>query len=466
MCAQRSGVMVNLSSGGASKAHRGNAAYDAAKGGIEAFTRALALDLGPYGVRVCTLVPGSIDTKGLPEEERDQARRERAAGARRHPRGPGRTGRLPGLGRRALRDRARSCSRTAACSRSSARRPSTSSRSTSSPALMRRVGADIGGTFTDLILVDDDTGAFTVAKSLTTPDDPSRAVETVLVDAAERHGVAPADVDQVIHGTTLVTNAIIERKGARTALLATAGFRDAVEIGREVRYELYDLELELPRAAGAALPALRRRRSGRWPTASTLQRARRGVRRAARAPSWREAGVEAVAICVPARLRQPGRRAGGARRRAARRAGACGSRSRPRWCRRCASSSARRPRSSTSTCRAAPRSTCASCRHRLARVGFARRVPPDAVGRRHRDAGDRDALPGPAARVGPGGRRARGRAPRRRGRRRRPAVVRHGRHDRQVRGDRRRRAADGQRVRGRPPVPLQEGLAACRSRSA
>ena len=70
MCAKRSGVIVNLSSGGASKAHRGNAAYDAAKGGIEAFTRALALDLGPYGVRVCTLVPGSIDTQGLPEEER------------------------------------------------------------------------------------------------------------------------------------------------------------------------------------------------------------------------------------------------------------------------------------------------------------------------------------------------------------------------------------------------------------
>jgi NAD(P)-dependent dehydrogenase (short-subunit alcohol dehydrogenase family) len=70
MAANRSGVIINLSSGGASKAHRGNAAYDAAKGGIEAFTRALALDLGPYGVRVCTLVPGSIDTSGLPESER------------------------------------------------------------------------------------------------------------------------------------------------------------------------------------------------------------------------------------------------------------------------------------------------------------------------------------------------------------------------------------------------------------
>ncbi len=109
-----------------------------------------------------------------------------------------------------------------------------------------RVGVDIGGTFTDLICVDDASGSFTVAKALTTPDDPSRAVETVLVDALARAGVAAAGLDQVIHGTTLVTNAIIERKGAPTALLATAGFRDVIEIGREARFELYDIDLELP----------------------------------------------------------------------------------------------------------------------------------------------------------------------------------------------------------------------------
>jgi 3-oxoacyl-[acyl-carrier protein] reductase len=68
MARKRSGSIVNLSSGGASRAHRGNAAYDAAKGGIEALTRAMALDLGPYGVRVNTLVPGSIDSKGLSAE--------------------------------------------------------------------------------------------------------------------------------------------------------------------------------------------------------------------------------------------------------------------------------------------------------------------------------------------------------------------------------------------------------------
>jgi N-methylhydantoinase A len=109
-----------------------------------------------------------------------------------------------------------------------------------------RIGVDIGGTFTDLILVNDSTGAFTVGKTLTTPIDPSQAIETVLRDTLEQAGVSAAEVAQVIHGTTLVTNAIIERKGAKTALLATQGFRDAVEIGREHRYELYDLMLEMP----------------------------------------------------------------------------------------------------------------------------------------------------------------------------------------------------------------------------
>lgn len=110
-----------------------------------------------------------------------------------------------------------------------------------------RVGVDIGGTFTDLIIVEEGSGAFTVGKVLTTPDDPSQAIEAVLSEALPRAGIAPAEIAQLVHGTTLVTNAMIERKGARTALLATAGFRDAVEIGRENRYDLYDLLLENPR---------------------------------------------------------------------------------------------------------------------------------------------------------------------------------------------------------------------------
>jgi N-methylhydantoinase A len=109
-----------------------------------------------------------------------------------------------------------------------------------------RVGVDIGGTFTDLILVNTATGQFRVAKSLTTPGDPSQAVQTVLTDALQQSGVAASEVQHIIHGTTLVTNSIIERKGSTTALLTTKGFRDAVEVGREHRYDLYDIFLEMP----------------------------------------------------------------------------------------------------------------------------------------------------------------------------------------------------------------------------
>ena len=109
-----------------------------------------------------------------------------------------------------------------------------------------RAGVDIGGTFTDLILIDDSTGEMTVGKVLTTPGDPSSAVADVLSEALSRTGASPGAVRHVIHGTTLVTNAVIERKGARTALLTTRGFRDAYEIAREHRYDLYDLFLEMP----------------------------------------------------------------------------------------------------------------------------------------------------------------------------------------------------------------------------
>ena len=108
-----------------------------------------------------------------------------------------------------------------------------------------RVGVDIGGTFTDLMLVADG-GRVEIGKTLTTPDDPSEGVERVLVETLRRTGRDGGAVRRLLHGTTLVTNAIIERKGARTALITSAGFRDSVEIGREHRYDLYDLMLELP----------------------------------------------------------------------------------------------------------------------------------------------------------------------------------------------------------------------------
>ena len=111
---------------------------------------------------------------------------------------------------------------------------------------MYRVGVDIGGTFTDLLLIGAD-GRAVIGKTLTTPTDPSLAVETALKRALGEGLAQSAERGTLVHGTTLVTNAIIERKGAPTALLTTAGFRDALEIGREQRYELYDLNLEFPK---------------------------------------------------------------------------------------------------------------------------------------------------------------------------------------------------------------------------
>ena len=111
---------------------------------------------------------------------------------------------------------------------------------------MYRVGVDIGGTFTDLLLVADDGASF-IGKTLTTHGDPSVAVETAMREGLDAGIVDRARQGTVVHGTTLVTNALIERKGAVTALLTTEGFRDALEIGREHRYELYDLDLEFPK---------------------------------------------------------------------------------------------------------------------------------------------------------------------------------------------------------------------------
>ncbi len=115
-----------------------------------------------------------------------------------------------------------------------------------SPDKSYRVGVDIGGTFTDLVLIDDATGARAIGKVLTTPDDPSEAVEEGLRGLLEREGVDASQLKTIIHGTTLVTNALIERRGAATALLTTEGFRDAVAIGTEHRYDMYDIFLEKP----------------------------------------------------------------------------------------------------------------------------------------------------------------------------------------------------------------------------
>ncbi|MCC6297706.1 MAG: hydantoinase/oxoprolinase family protein [Anaerolineales bacterium] len=110
-----------------------------------------------------------------------------------------------------------------------------------------RLGCDIGGTFTDFVLLDDETGGIKVYKCLTTPGDPSDAVEEGVRALAERVPDLAGKMKEVIHGTTLVINAIIERKGALTGLITTEGFRDVLELGRETRYAPYDVFAEFPK---------------------------------------------------------------------------------------------------------------------------------------------------------------------------------------------------------------------------
>jgi N-methylhydantoinase A len=109
-----------------------------------------------------------------------------------------------------------------------------------------RLGCDIGGTFTDFVLLNDQTGELTVHKCLTTPKDPSDAVEIGIKALEKKIPDYVSKLDEIIHGTTLVINSIIERKGAKTGLITTKGFRDVLELGRESRYAVYDVFCEYP----------------------------------------------------------------------------------------------------------------------------------------------------------------------------------------------------------------------------
>lgn len=111
-----------------------------------------------------------------------------------------------------------------------------------------RAGIDIGGTFTDFILFDEAQTAIRLHKHLTTPQDPSQGALKGLGELMAAAGIAVSDLAEIVHGTTLVTNAVIERKGARIGLITTKGFRDILEIGTEQRYDIYDLTLAFPTA--------------------------------------------------------------------------------------------------------------------------------------------------------------------------------------------------------------------------
>jgi N-methylhydantoinase A len=159
-----------------------------------------------------------------------------------------------------------------------------------------RLGVDIGGTFTDLVVVDETTGAARVGKVLTTAKDPAHGVEQGIATLLEDSRIGAPAVRAVVHGTTLATNALIERKGARTALLTTEGFRDALEIRHEGRYDMYDLFIDPP--APLVPRRLRREVAERLLADGTVLRPldQEGARRVIAALA--ADGVEAVAICL------------------------------------------------------------------------------------------------------------------------------------------------------------------------
>jgi N-methylhydantoinase A len=118
-----------------------------------------------------------------------------------------------------------------------------------------RIGIDIGGTFTDLQILNERTGALASLKTPTTPEDPSIGLMAGIDEAASRFGFTIGDIRLLLHGTTIATNAVLERKLARGVLIATEGFRDVLEIGRHVRRDIYGLK---PKREPALIPRHRR----------------------------------------------------------------------------------------------------------------------------------------------------------------------------------------------------------------
>ncbi|MCW3475387.1 hydantoinase/oxoprolinase family protein [Limobrevibacterium gyesilva] len=158
-----------------------------------------------------------------------------------------------------------------------------------------RIGVDSGGTFTDVCLFEQETGRVEVWKVPSTPDDPSRGIAQGIEEGIGRVGAAPADVGYFGHGTTVATNALIQHRGVRTGLITTDGFRDLLEIGRQKRPELYDMQADKPetlvsRDLRLEVPE-RVRHDGTVETALDEEALRAAVRR------LRADGVKAVAVC-------------------------------------------------------------------------------------------------------------------------------------------------------------------------
>jgi N-methylhydantoinase A/oxoprolinase/acetone carboxylase beta subunit len=164
---------------------------------------------------------------------------------------------------------------------------------------VKRLGVDVGGTFTDLIFVDDETGAILVHKVTTTPEDPSQGTVQGLREITEEAQVAPSELDQVFHGTTIATNIVIEHTGARIGMITTEGYRDILHIARHKKPLNFSNYQDLP---WQRYPIVRRRHRQTVPErvvkdGSVLVALDEGAARA-RVRELKDAGVEAVAVCL------------------------------------------------------------------------------------------------------------------------------------------------------------------------
>ncbi len=164
---------------------------------------------------------------------------------------------------------------------------------------MRMIGVDVGGTFTDLVYCDMESGALAIHKVSTTPDDPSRAMLQGVAELCEKAGVAPGSVDYLLHGTTTATNAVLEHKGARTGMVTNQGFRDIVHIARHQRVEHYSIMQELPWQNRPLAPRRHRKvvRGRLAPPKGEVLEPLNEEDVIAAARELKAEGVEAVAVC-------------------------------------------------------------------------------------------------------------------------------------------------------------------------
>ena len=111
---------------------------------------------------------------------------------------------------------------------------------------MKRIGVDVGGTFTDLILVDEEAGRITVDKVPSTPDDPARGVVEGIDRLCEKAGVRLSEIDNLLHGTTVATNIALTHQGAEVGMITTEGFRDILHIARHKKPLNFSIQQDLP----------------------------------------------------------------------------------------------------------------------------------------------------------------------------------------------------------------------------